>query len=309
MSFNGSGVFVVNSAGQPVVATTLIEASVFNAFSADVATGLSTCVTKDGQTVITANLPMAGFKFTGLAAGSAAGNSVRYEQLLTFAADVAAHATTANPWVAREVTLTGGAVTFTDIADAPAAGATVWVKQNAAHVWTNGAVFSVQGGASYTAAAGDWIRIYATTVSTFEVTIFSALGDIGVATQAQQETGTATNLAVTPGRQQFHPSAAKAWCMATIAGGMSASYNMTSVTDTGVGDITFTIGTDFSSVDWVPQLGIRLVLAGGAPVVDAYVGIQNATFGAGSFNGRTIKISDGTAVDPSCWNFVGYGDQ
>jgi hypothetical protein len=83
MSFNGSGVAVINSAGQPVSANTLIEASVFNAFTADVATMLSTCVTKDGQSTVTANLPMAGNKFTGLAAGSTAGDSLRYEQLFT----------------------------------------------------------------------------------------------------------------------------------------------------------------------------------------------------------------------------------
>lgn len=91
-------------------------------------------------------------------------------------ADVAAHATTSNVWVADQVVLTGGAVTFTDIADAPYVGAVVWVKQQGANVWTNGATFNVQGNANYTAAADDWVRIYATTVSTFEVTVFKADG-------------------------------------------------------------------------------------------------------------------------------------
>ena len=95
-------------------------------------------------------------------------------------ANVAANATTSNPWVARVVVLTGTAVTFTDIADAPYAGAVVWVKQNAAHVWTDGATFVVQGDANYTAADGDWIRIYATTVSTFEITIFKANGQSAI---------------------------------------------------------------------------------------------------------------------------------
>ncbi len=86
MSFNGSGVAVINSTGQPVSANTLIEASVFNAFTADVATMLSTAICKDGQTTVTADLPMAGNKFTGLGAGSAAGHSLRYEQLFTTSA-------------------------------------------------------------------------------------------------------------------------------------------------------------------------------------------------------------------------------
>tara|TARA_R110000868_G_scaffold331698_2_gene592697 strand:- start:426 stop:2135 length:1710 start_codon:yes stop_codon:yes gene_type:complete len=89
-----------------------------------------------------------------------------------------------NPWVAQVIVTTGTAVTFTDIADAPFAGAVVWVKMNAAHIWTDGAVFTVQGNASYTAANEDWIRIYATTVSTFEITIFKADGTAVVAPAA-----------------------------------------------------------------------------------------------------------------------------
>ena len=47
----------------------------------EVATGLSTCVLKDGTQIITANIPMAGFKFTGMGSGSAAANAVAYGQL------------------------------------------------------------------------------------------------------------------------------------------------------------------------------------------------------------------------------------
>lgn len=75
MSFNGSGTFQINTAGQPVVTGTVISSTAFNALTADLATGLSTCVTKDGQTNPTANLPMAGYKLTGLGTGSAATDS------------------------------------------------------------------------------------------------------------------------------------------------------------------------------------------------------------------------------------------
>lgn len=80
MAFNGAGLFLIDSSGQPVVSGTLIEAAVFNAFTADVATGLSTCITKDGQTTVTANIPMGGFKITGLAAAATNGDALRYEQ-------------------------------------------------------------------------------------------------------------------------------------------------------------------------------------------------------------------------------------
>lgn len=58
MSFSG-GVFSINTAGQPVVDGTVISASVFNALTADLATGLSTCVLKDGTQITTAVVPFA----------------------------------------------------------------------------------------------------------------------------------------------------------------------------------------------------------------------------------------------------------
>lgn len=81
MSFNGSGVFNINTAGQPVVSGTVITATAFNALTADLATGLSTCLTKDGQTNPTANLPMANYKFTGMGAGSDATDSANLSQV------------------------------------------------------------------------------------------------------------------------------------------------------------------------------------------------------------------------------------
>jgi len=89
---------------------------------------------------------------------------------------VAAHATTCDPWGAEVVLLSGGAVTFTDLADADFVGQRVLLLMNAAHVWTDGAVFDVQGGATYTTAAGDWVELVATAVDAFDVTIFPALG-------------------------------------------------------------------------------------------------------------------------------------
>jgi hypothetical protein len=81
MSFNGTGTFVINSSGQPVVSSTVISATVFNALTADLATGLSTCITKDGQTTPTNNIPMGGFKITGLGAATVGTDAVRLSQL------------------------------------------------------------------------------------------------------------------------------------------------------------------------------------------------------------------------------------
>ena len=81
MSYNGSGVFQINTSGQPVVAGTVISSTAFNALTSDLATGLSTAITKDGQTTVTANIPMAGFKITGLGAATVGTDAVQYGQI------------------------------------------------------------------------------------------------------------------------------------------------------------------------------------------------------------------------------------
>jgi hypothetical protein len=81
LSYNGSGTFQINTAGQPVVAGTVISSTAFNSLTADLANGLSTAITKDGQTTVTNNIPMAGFKITGLGAATVGTDAARYSQI------------------------------------------------------------------------------------------------------------------------------------------------------------------------------------------------------------------------------------
>jgi hypothetical protein len=70
MSYNGSGTFNINTAGQPVVTGTVISSTAFNALTADLGTGLSTAITKDGQTIATAKIPFAlGISINGATSG------------------------------------------------------------------------------------------------------------------------------------------------------------------------------------------------------------------------------------------------
>lgn len=78
MSFNGSGTFLINSSGQPVVTNTIITSTAFNALTADLAAGLSTCLTKDGQTTPTANIKLGGFKLTNVGAATLAGDALSF---------------------------------------------------------------------------------------------------------------------------------------------------------------------------------------------------------------------------------------
>lgn len=80
MPFNGSGVYTL-PAGNPVVTGTVISSTVQNNTMSDVATALTDCVTRDGQSPPTQNLPMGNFHLTGLSVGTARTDSATVGQL------------------------------------------------------------------------------------------------------------------------------------------------------------------------------------------------------------------------------------
>ena len=94
MSFNGSGTFVINSAGQPVVTNTIISSTAFNALTADLATGLSTCLTKDGQSTPTANIKLGGYKLTNVGAPTLSGDALSFGNAATVSTLTATGAST-----------------------------------------------------------------------------------------------------------------------------------------------------------------------------------------------------------------------
>lgn len=82
MSFNGNGTFNPLPAPDfPAVAGEIIYASRFNSNLQDIFNGLSNCLTRDGQSPAGANLPMNGFVFTGLGAGTTTGQSLSWGQV------------------------------------------------------------------------------------------------------------------------------------------------------------------------------------------------------------------------------------
>lgn len=80
MSRNGSGTYSL-PAGNPVTTGTTISSTWANNTLTDIATALTQSIAYDGQTTPIANLPMGGFKLTGMGAGSAATDSVRLSQV------------------------------------------------------------------------------------------------------------------------------------------------------------------------------------------------------------------------------------
>lgn len=188
MPLSGSGSYSAPaSSWNPAVANTPINSTDWAALLADLSTALSTAMYKDGQQIPTANLPMGGFKLTGLAAGSTAGNSVRYEQIfpalatttitlagpLNEAKTTVASAAGADIWTAiGNVVDWTGTVTATSFAAAPQAGSRRTLVCAAAAPFTAGANFLIDGyasGSTYTAAAGDAVDVIALTTTQFRL--------------------------------------------------------------------------------------------------------------------------------------------
>lgn len=79
---NGSGTFnLLTNSWNPATNGTPATAEDYQALINDIAAAITQSVSKDGQTALTGNLPAGGNKLTGLAAGTTAGDSLRYEQL------------------------------------------------------------------------------------------------------------------------------------------------------------------------------------------------------------------------------------
>lgn len=69
-----SGTFSLYTPGNPVVTGTTISSTWANNTLTDIASGLSTCVLKDGTQTITANITMSGFGFTNVSSITGASN-------------------------------------------------------------------------------------------------------------------------------------------------------------------------------------------------------------------------------------------
>lgn len=149
-----------------------------------------------------------------------------------------------------------------------------------------------------------WVSEYATA---------SIPGALKTSSQSVQETGSATDTAVTPATQQFHAGHPKAWGYVTVSGGtptLATSYNMTSITDTALGRLGATIATDFSGANFCAQLTITPASIAAGGTSKRYPNIAPSTKAAGTieFNctdqGGTPDLND-----PAAYDFMMLGDQ
>lgn len=161
---------------------------------------------------------------------------------------------------------------------------------------------------TYTITTGDADRTFTLsgdlTVSSSATISGTNTGDQTVpaaATQTEQEAAASTTTYVSPGRQQFHPSAAKFFVTADASGNIQQSYNMTSISDGGAGLMSGTIATDFSGTSWE--------IATTAFHSSVAILVQGSAKAAGTFTVQSRAASGLALADPESWNVVGFGDQ
>jgi hypothetical protein len=133
-----------------------------------------------------------------------------------------------------------------------------------------------------------------------------------VAAQAGMETGTSTTTVVTPGRQQYHPSAAKAWASVTTSGGtptLAASHNVSSITDGGVGIITINLTTAFSSATYGSVASHDGHTAGSNVAIASVTNKGTTSFQVRTFTGAVSGANVPTSASDENFSVAAYGDQ
>lgn len=130
--------------------------------------------------------------------------------------------------------------------------------------------------------------------------------DISQADQTAIEAETNENTYIPPDLLNFHPGIAKVWVKFDLAGTVNASRNVDSVTDTGTGDWTVVITTDFSGVDYC---GVA-VLRDDAGAQDQIV--FTSAQAAGTLRIICVDMSGGILADPGAaddMHVACFGDQ
>lgn len=138
-----------------------------------------------------------------------------------------------------------------------------------------------------------------------------------VASQAEMEAATATDKYASPGRLRFHPGVAKVVCMttgtATPVNQTPPSFGVTSITDNGVGDLTVTFSTAFSTANYCCQAQCEVtsntLTEAGASVMRAFIKLAGLATGSVRVNFSDFTTTTHVLRDPVSCHVTCYGDQ
>lgn len=196
-----------------------------------------------------------------------------------------------------------------------AAGTLFMLQFDGVLTMTHGASLDLPGEANFTTAAGDRLIGFAEAGNTVQVlALFKADGTALVgsaaATQAEMETATSITTVSTPGRQQFHPGHPKAWVNFNGTGTVAIreDYNVSSITDDGIGLWTVNWDTDFSATTYST---VGMAMVDGTALRHVFGAVSGGTHapavGSAQFSHRQTDAN--TSADAQHVFVVAYGDQ
>lgn len=109
-------------------------------------------------------------------------------------------------------------------------------------------------------------------------------------------------------------SHARFWAYVTVSGGtptLAASFNVTSITDTGPGLLTVTIATDFATANWACAVNVERAVTALTVANLQFGAVRNAGIASGTILVEcwNAVVITATQVDPASWHVIGYGAQ
>lgn len=293
MARNGSGTYTVPNT---FVAGTTISSSDENQNFSDLGSEITNSVAADGQTTMTG--PLKHSSGTALAPSITFGSDTDTGFYRTSANSVglslngalAIEFSTAN-------TVFSVPVTFSSTASFVATAA-----------FTSGFI------ASATATFAGELIASATATFTTEAKVAGSpvIKQSDVAAQSDMETGTSLVKFVSPGRAHSHKSAAKAWVVFSLSGttvSVLDSFNVTSVTRSGVGAYTVNFTTAFSSTAYTAAIGGPPGTNGTNTAILMESANSARSASAISLVMQLTGTGSGSAVDATLGYATFYGDQ
>ena len=173
-----------------------------------------------------------------------------------------------------------------------------------------GAVGVVVFGAATTAAAQGTLGGGAVGITLFATATTAAVqaivgSGLAAASQAQMESAAVDTVAVTPLRQQSHPSSPKAWVNfhGLAATSVRSSFNVSSVVFNGTGDYSIVFTTPFSNIAYCPVFYADVAIN----AANAARAVNITSVSAGGL--RIFTTSSGAAEDQEVVTGVFFGDQ
>lgn len=269
MPYNGSGTYSIPNTFTP--ATTILSSAV-NANFSDLATALSKVLTRDNEAPMTEPLrlddgseALPGLQFANDTNTGIRRSGVDVMEFVTGGADRVFIDANGKLWALFAFDVAGAANLQSTLAVAGVITATSGVEVGATDTTltrSGAGDLAVEGNAIYRAGGTDVPVADGGTGASTAAAAFAnlkqaasdaATGVVEIAVQAEMEAAASALLAVTPGRQHFHPGHPKAGGNLNGSGTpafAAGDYGMGAVTDNGTGDYTLALDTAFANTNY-----------------------------------------------------------